>query len=311
MRVLLDTHTFPVVGPRRGARLSRRAAAILERSAPMRCSVSAASACELAVKAGAGPPRPAGACRALRPEPPATATASSRCPIEFAHAFRAGDAPDASTAIRSTGCSSRRPRSRAADPHRRSGDLALRRRDDLVTPPADASLARPKPKRPQAALLGPRSDLGEAARALPAGARSVRPRRARRASTADPTWERRLDPTSELILTILTQNSADTNAEVAFEALRAAYPSGGAGRARTTRAPAGAASGCRTARRRTGRAVEFAPLPELVDTIRPGGLANQKAPRIQATLRTDPRGARRLLARVPRRDVGRSRRATG
>jgi len=33
-------------------------------------------------------------------------------------------------------------------------------------------------------------------------------------------------------------------------------------------------------------AVEFAPLPELVDTIRPGGLANQKAPRLQATLRT-------------------------
>ena len=41
-----------------------------------------------------------------------------------------------------------------------------------------------------------------------------------------PVWERRLDPTSELILTILTQNSADVNAEVAFEALRHAYPSG-------------------------------------------------------------------------------------
>ena len=41
-----------------------------------------------------------------------------------------------------------------------------------------------------------------------------------------PVWERRLDPTSELILTILTQNTADTNAEVAFERLRAAYPSG-------------------------------------------------------------------------------------
>lgn len=35
----------------------------------------------------------------------------------------------------------------------------------------------------------------------------------------------RLDPVSELILTILTQNSADVNAEVAFEALREAYPS--------------------------------------------------------------------------------------
>ena len=38
-------------------------------------------------------------------------------------------------------------------------------------------------------------------------------------------WEPRLDPTSELILTILTQNTADVNAEVAFEALRTAYPS--------------------------------------------------------------------------------------
>jgi hypothetical protein len=40
-----------------------------------------------------------------------------------------------------------------------------------------------------------------------------------------PAWERRFDPTSELILTILTQNSADVNAEHAFQALREAYPS--------------------------------------------------------------------------------------
>jgi endonuclease-3 len=32
-------------------------------------------------------------------------------------------------------------------------------------------------------------------------------------------------------------------------------------------------------------AVEAAPIPELTDVIRPGGLANQKAPRIQAALR--------------------------
>src|SRR5258706_15733171 len=38
-------------------------------------------------------------------------------------------------------------------------------------------------------------------------------------------WQRRFDPTSELILTILTQNSADVNAEHAFVALREAYPS--------------------------------------------------------------------------------------
>src|SRR5664280_2557008 len=44
-----------------------------------------------------------------------------------------------------------------------------------------------------------------------------------------PAWEPRLDPVSELILTILTQNSADINAEVAFAALRAAYPPAPAG----------------------------------------------------------------------------------
>ena len=106
-----------------------------------------------------------------------------------------------------------------------------------------------------------------------------------------PTWQRRLDPTSELILTILTQNSADTNAEVAFEELRRKYPSGGEVQAHNPGAgwggvglPDGAAP--------DWAAVEHAPLPELVDTIRPGGLANQKAPRIQATLRRvrDERG---------------------
>jgi endonuclease III len=99
-----------------------------------------------------------------------------------------------------------------------------------------------------------------------------------------PTWERRLDPTSELILTILTQNSADTNAEIAFQFLREAYPSGlppvvhapGAGWGGFG-LPEGAAP--------DWAAVEFAPIPELTNVIRPGGLANQKAPRLQATLR--------------------------
>jgi endonuclease-3 len=99
-----------------------------------------------------------------------------------------------------------------------------------------------------------------------------------------PVWERRLDPTSELILTILTQNSADVNAEVAFEALRQAYPSGlptevhhpGAGWGGVG-LPEGAPP--------DWYAVETAPIPELTDVIRPGGLANQKAPRLQSTLR--------------------------
>ena len=43
--------------------------------------------------------------------------------------------------------------------------------------------------------------------------------------------------------------------------------------------------GCLTGRLRTGPPIEYAPLPELVETIWPGGLGNQKAPRIQATLR--------------------------
>jgi endonuclease III len=98
------------------------------------------------------------------------------------------------------------------------------------------------------------------------------------------TWQRRLDPTSELILTILTQNSADTNAEVAFDALRRAYPSdlppekhnpgSGWGGFGLSEAPPPEWS-----------AVEFAPIAELTNVIRPGGLANQKAPRLQATLR--------------------------
>ncbi len=100
-----------------------------------------------------------------------------------------------------------------------------------------------------------------------------------------PVWERRLDPTSELILTILTQNSADTNAEKAFEALRQAYPGGGEIQEPKLGAgwgglglPPGAAP--------DWAAVEVAAIPELTDVIRPGGLANQKAPRLQAALRT-------------------------
>jgi endonuclease III len=103
-----------------------------------------------------------------------------------------------------------------------------------------------------------------------------------------PAWQRRLDPTSELVLTILSQNSADANAEAAFASLRAAYPS--------APAPAGASSEPRPFAGWGGRglpnlpppdwsAVDAAPVAELTDAIRPGGLANQKAPRIQAALR--------------------------
>lgn len=106
-----------------------------------------------------------------------------------------------------------------------------------------------------------------------------------------PTWERRLDPTSELILTILTQNSADVNAEVAFEALRRAYPGDGASVPHRPGAGWGG-PGLPDGIAPDWAAVEAAPIPELTDVIRPGGLANQKAPRLQATLRhiRDERG---------------------
>lgn len=98
-------------------------------------------------------------------------------------------------------------------------------------------------------------------------------------------WARRLDPTSELILTILTQNTADTNAEQAFEALRRAYPSGLAAE-RHHPGPGWGGGGLPDGAPPDWDAVERAPIQELVEAIRPGGLANQKAPRLQATLRT-------------------------
>jgi endonuclease III len=99
-----------------------------------------------------------------------------------------------------------------------------------------------------------------------------------------PTWERRLDPTSELILTILTQSTADINAEVAFEALRHAYP--GDGEVQAHKAGAGwGGIGLPDGVAPDWARVEFAPIAELTDVIRPGGLPNQKAPRLQATLR--------------------------
>ncbi len=108
-----------------------------------------------------------------------------------------------------------------------------------------------------------------------------------------PRWERSLEPMSELVLTILSQNSADINAEKAFDALRRAYP----GEATVAAVDGAAVDGAAVDNRpgwggsgwqRLGppdwMAVETAPLAELIDVIRPGGLANQKAPRIQASL---------------------------
>jgi endonuclease-3 len=78
---------------------------------------------------------------------------------------------------------------------------------------------------------------------------------------------RRSDPLEELILTVLSQHTSDLNAERAFESLRTAFPSW----EDVVRAPTGA----------------------VADAIRSGGLADTKAPRIQAILREvrDRRGA--------------------
>jgi endonuclease III len=70
---------------------------------------------------------------------------------------------------------------------------------------------------------------------------------------------RRLDPVEELVLTILSQNTSDVNSGRAYEALR---------------------THCRTWESRAGARER-----RVADAIRPGGLANVKAPRILAVLR--------------------------
>lgn len=109
-----------------------------------------------------------------------------------------------------------------------------------------------------------------------------------------PTWQRVYDPTSELVLTMLSANSADINAEKAFDALCRHWP------AQNGERSVGARSGFRAGWGGVGieegeadwSAIADAPLDELIDVIRPGGLGPTKAPRIQAVLRKilDERG---------------------
>ncbi len=74
-----------------------------------------------------------------------------------------------------------------------------------------------------------------------------------------PTWRPQYAPMDELVLTFLSQSTSDLNSGRAFGALKARYP--------------------------TWPAALNAPVEELAETIRSGGLARQKAPRIQAALR--------------------------
>lgn len=105
------------------------------------------------------------------------------------------------------------------------------------------------------------------ARASPTGAgpSNATPRRVRtilnrlRRQFGELVPPRATDPLDELILTVLSQHTSDVNAGRAFAALRSTFPTWD----RVIRAP-------------TGR---------VADAIRSGGLANSKAPRIQAILK--------------------------
>lgn len=74
-----------------------------------------------------------------------------------------------------------------------------------------------------------------------------------------PEWRNPLPPLDELVSTILSQNTNDTNRDRAFQALRRRFP--------------------------TWEAVRDADENEVIDAIRPAGLGNQKGPRIQNVLR--------------------------
>ena len=93
--------------------------------------------------------------------------------------------------------------------------------------------------------------------ATPRRLRAIHARLAKALGPLEP--PRATDPLDELILTVLSQHTSDLNAERAFGALRAAFPS--------------------------WQQVVEAPSSAVADVIRSGGLANTKAPRIQAILR--------------------------
>jgi endonuclease III len=111
---------------------------------------------------------------------------------------------------------------------------------------------RPPTGRTRAAAAPP-TPPGAAAREI----RRVHRLLERRFGPLDP--PRRLDPLEELILTVLSQNTSDVNRDRAYTSL--------------------------TARFATWEQVADADVQEVADAIRPGGLANTKAPRIQAILR--------------------------
>jgi endonuclease III len=82
-----------------------------------------------------------------------------------------------------------------------------------------------------------------------------------------PDWGTPSPPLDELVNTILSQNTNDRNRDVAYNRLRAVFP--------------------------TWEEVRDAESNDVIEAIRPAGLANQKGPRIQTVLRqiTAERGA--------------------
>ena len=74
----------------------------------------------------------------------------------------------------------------------------------------------------------------------------------------DPEWRPHGDAMAELVLTLLSQNTSDTNSGRAFSRLLQRYPD--------------------------WQAAADAPVDEIEETIRPGGLAPTKAPRLKAML---------------------------
>lgn len=107
--------------------------------------------------------------------------------------------------------------------------------------------------------------------------RALQVHRALLEAFGQPVWRNPLPPLDELVSTILSQNTNDTNRDRAFEALRAKFPA--------------------------WEQVRDAPAAQVIAAIRPAGLANQKGPRIQQVLRqiTAERGALSLdfLADLP------------
>ncbi len=75
----------------------------------------------------------------------------------------------------------------------------------------------------------------------------------------EPQWRPHMDPVSELVSTILSQNTNDVNRDVAFDRLVDRFP--------------------------RWELVRDADVEEVIEAIRPAGLANQKGPRIQGALR--------------------------